>query len=269
MESGTTIPNEVIDALAGRHISGTELQLVLVLAKLTWGRGREHAQVTLGRLADAMNSGRTTVSRAVARLEEGGVVTKELVPGHPGGSLYAINRDVARWRLRPKEPEVRIQVLRRDGYTCSYCGVTDHDRMTVDHVIPKSAGGPDEPSNMTAACMPCNLRKSSVGTEAFFRERPPARAWVKELLERLTPSAAGGGGGPQGRGGRGREEGGLAEGLTPGGGPEIDIPEMEAKSLPSADEARPLVMAGAFVCPIFETPCGERRGPLPPHRAVF
>ena len=161
MESGTTIPNEVIDALAGRHISGTELQLVLVLAKLTWGKGRRHAQVTLARLADAMNSGRTTVSRAVARLEEGGVVTKELVPGHPGGSLYAINRDVARWRLRPKEPEVRIQVLRRDGYTCSYCGVTDHDRMTVDHVIPKVRGGRSTWENLVCACQRCNLRKGA------------------------------------------------------------------------------------------------------------
>lgn len=47
-------------------------------------------------------------------------------------------------------------VMRRDNRTCRYCG----GRATeVDHVIPHSRGGPDDPENLVAACKPCNSSK--------------------------------------------------------------------------------------------------------------
>jgi len=47
----------------------------------------------------------------------------------------------------------------RDGYECAYCGETAD---TVDHVIPRSAGGDVwSPDNLVASCKRCNSAKGN------------------------------------------------------------------------------------------------------------
>ncbi|WP_456425464.1 HNH endonuclease [Rhodocaloribacter sp.] len=53
----------------------------------------------------------------------------------------------------------RKNVLRRDRFRCQYCG--SRDRLTIDHILPKSRGGPDSWENLVAACVPCNNRKGN------------------------------------------------------------------------------------------------------------
>ena len=52
----------------------------------------------------------------------------------------------------------RRAVFARDRWTCQYCG---HERghLTVDHVIPRSKGGPSSWDNIVTCCAPCNRRK--------------------------------------------------------------------------------------------------------------
>jgi hypothetical protein len=58
---------------------------------------------------------------------------------------------------------LRFEILRRDNHTCQYCGDKAPDvTLHVDHVIPVSLGGGDQPSNLLAACKDCNLGKTSV-----------------------------------------------------------------------------------------------------------
>lgn len=45
----------------------------------------------------------------------------------------------------------------RDG-TCWYCGTAA--RLTVDHIVPKSAHGPRKLWNLARVCMPCNKLKA-------------------------------------------------------------------------------------------------------------
>lgn len=52
-------------------------------------------------------------------------------------------------------------VLRRDKFTCGYCG-TKKGTMTWDHIHPKSKGGEDSWSNSVTACMSCNSRKGNL-----------------------------------------------------------------------------------------------------------
>jgi len=49
-------------------------------------------------------------------------------------------------------------ILRRDNYTCQYCGISNHP-LTVDHVNPKSRGGKTTWTNIVVACKTCNLKK--------------------------------------------------------------------------------------------------------------
>jgi len=51
-------------------------------------------------------------------------------------------------------------ILRRDGYTCQYCNRRG-ERLTVDHIVPRSRGGETSWTNVVAACLRCNLKKGN------------------------------------------------------------------------------------------------------------
>ena len=71
----------------------------------------------------------------------------------------------------------RKNVLRRDGHSCQYC--RSRDRLTIDHVLPKSRGGKDTWENLVAACVPCNNRKGN---------RTPEEAGMTLLRKPFRPS---------------------------------------------------------------------------------
>lgn len=50
----------------------------------------------------------------------------------------------------------RRGVFIRDNFTCQYCGRAAEN---VDHVVPRSRGGPHEWENVVAACRRCNSKK--------------------------------------------------------------------------------------------------------------
>jgi len=229
--------DEMLWLLVGKRFAGTELQLVLALVRLTWAEGRERVQTSLRELAARLNSSRPVLSAVIKGLMAKGVIHRELRPGETAGSVYWIERDVSKWRLESKEPELRVRVLERDSYTCSYCGDTDRERMTVDHIVAKSMRGPDEALNMTAACVDCNIEKSSLGAEEFFRRHRPRREWIRGLIARLTPWEG------DHRAGRGKSK---------RRGPPIEVGD-----LPPASDARRKIAVGRFVCPIFEEACAR------------
>lgn len=55
---------------------------------------------------------------------------------------------------------LRFEILKRDGFACRYCH-RDKVIITVDHVIPRTLGGTDHPSNLVASCDDCNAGKTS------------------------------------------------------------------------------------------------------------
>ncbi|WP_227982560.1 HNH endonuclease [Nocardia spumae] len=67
-------------------------------------------------------------------------------------------------------------VLRRDGHRCGYCSGW---ARTVDHIRPRSRGGPNTWNNLIAACGPCNTRKA---------DRTPEEAGMRLLWEPKAPN---------------------------------------------------------------------------------
>lgn len=62
---------------------------------------------------------------------------------------------------------LRFQIFRRDNHTCRYCGATAPDAaLRIDHVVPTTLGGSDDPSNLVAACQDCNSGKSATPADA-------------------------------------------------------------------------------------------------------
>lgn len=77
----------------------------------------------------------------------------------------------------PVSRRLRFEVLRRDGYTCRYCGGKAPDvTLTVDHVVPVTLGGDDDPRNLVTACADCNAGKSSIAPDSPIVEDVDATA---------------------------------------------------------------------------------------------
>jgi hypothetical protein len=91
---------------------------------------------------------------------------------------------------------LRYEVLRRDGHTCKYCGAAAPDvKLTVDHVIPVALGGTNEPTNLVAACVACNVGKSASNPDAPLIADVDERAakWAQAMqiaIERRTAELA-------------------------------------------------------------------------------
>lgn len=93
----------------------------------------------------------------------------EMVESHAGRVLRSVRSrypwpSVVRLKTYVRVPYRKVlltrrNVLRRDGHRCQYCGAAE--RLTIDHVLPKSRGGPDVWENLVAACVPCNNRKGN------------------------------------------------------------------------------------------------------------
>ena len=95
--------------------------------------------------------------------------------------------------------ETRAFVLDRNGFTCQMCGAVageEHPydtarktRLHIGHIIDKSLGGNDEPTNLKAICSVCNEGASNVTLQ-----RPELakllvqvrRATAKDQLELLS-----------------------------------------------------------------------------------
>ncbi len=65
--------------------------------------------------------------------------------------------------VRRPLPELKLtrkSVFARDGYTCQYCGRLDV-ALTIDHIVPKSAGGSSDWDNVVTCCIRCNNLKGN------------------------------------------------------------------------------------------------------------
>jgi 5-methylcytosine-specific restriction endonuclease McrA len=76
----------------------------------------------------------------------------------------------------------RANVLWRDNNKCQYCeDVFSPEKLTLDHVIPKSRGGKNTWKNLVAACKKCNQRKGN---------RTPAESGMRPMKTPRAPKAS-------------------------------------------------------------------------------
>lgn len=72
---------------------------------------------------------------------------------YPRPSIIRLSRQIK--RPRPRVHLNKREILRRDNYTCQYCG-KQTPYLTIDHVIPRRLGGRHTWENLVAACPACN-----------------------------------------------------------------------------------------------------------------
>lgn len=71
----------------------------------------------------------------------------------------------------------RYNIFKRDGGQCVYCG--NKERLTLDHVVPRSLGGRDSWDNLVTACRACNAEKGN---------RTPEQAGMDMFHQPFRPS---------------------------------------------------------------------------------
>jgi hypothetical protein len=65
-------------------------------------------------------------------------------------------------RSPPISASLRFVVLRRDRFSCTYCGRRPPEVVLhVDHVVPRSKGGRNDLPNLRTSCLQCNLGKGA------------------------------------------------------------------------------------------------------------
>jgi len=99
---------------------------------------------------------------------------------HQEGKLVKVKKGIYRYspeiekdiELHDFPPEIKEEILKRDGYRCVVCGrgVQDGVELVVDHIKPKDKGGTNDISNGQTLCMEHNLMKKNYSqTEAGKR----------------------------------------------------------------------------------------------------
>ena len=95
-----------------------------------------------------------------------------------------------RYVRKPARPSIAFNkknILKRDAQTCQYCGRNGGERMTIDHVIPKSLGGRTVWENVVSACRACNLKKGNkplelAGMRLLHRPTKPLSVFFLGIL---------------------------------------------------------------------------------------
>lgn len=74
---------------------------------------------------------------------------------------------------------VRKLIIKRDGFVCRYCGAElTYETHTIDHVIPASKGGTENPRNLVMCCVTCNKRAKNLEFKNFNAKK----AYLLKLL---------------------------------------------------------------------------------------
>jgi len=138
------------------------------------GKLRAHFLANIGRVMDSeelreIAGGQSEWARRVRELrtEEGYLILthndrSDLKPGQ-----YLLENPKPQPAFeRAISKETRAFVLDRNGFTCQMCGAvagephpydpTRKTRLHIGHIIDKSKGGSDDPSNLRAICSVCN-----------------------------------------------------------------------------------------------------------------
>lgn len=78
----------------------------------------------------------------------------------------------------PASPDLRAKVFALTGGKCAYCETeitadpTDgRANFVIEHVVPKSCGGPDHFSNYVPACSKCNAQKATGHVVEFIQRK--------------------------------------------------------------------------------------------------
>jgi 5-methylcytosine-specific restriction endonuclease McrA len=92
-------------------------------------------------------------------------ILSPMLPAAPRHTQQSKSRSRSQPLRAPRLPRLslRFRILQRDGFRCRLCGLARDDspdvRLEVDHIVPRSRGGSNDPDNLWVLCFSCNRGK--------------------------------------------------------------------------------------------------------------
>lgn len=89
---------------------------------------------------------------------------------HYRGKMSRIAFDVAHWQW------LRCRLSEAQNWKCCFCSCDTTDERnkkhssTIEHVLPRSLGGSDDPENLAMSCDRCNNTRGNMLVEEFMEK---------------------------------------------------------------------------------------------------
>lgn len=100
LENGfTPISNEILEAVSGASLNGTQLRILLLLWRNSYGFHRKECSLPLSYLEKMLKGSKSTIARQIRRLAEAGVIneTTKKGDGHTP-KIYSFNKNYKTWK---------------------------------------------------------------------------------------------------------------------------------------------------------------------------
>jgi len=97
-------------------------------------------------------------------------------------SIVKLNRIIDNI-YRGKIPFSKQNLFTRDRRTCQYCG--SKDKLTIDHILPKSKGGKTNFENCVICCSKCNQKKGDLllKDSGLYLKRKPYHPTISDFCK--------------------------------------------------------------------------------------
>lgn len=152
-------------------------------------KGRTIAAKELFRVA-----GINSYARRIRELRQDGwpiLTSNDLLDLKPGEYRMDDDPPPANYHfVKGMSQKTRAEILERNGYTCQMCGAGAGEprfndpnrkvRLHIGHIVDKSHGGSDEPTNLRALCSSCNEGAKNLTAE------PPRYVWLLSQVRRAS-----------------------------------------------------------------------------------
>lgn len=109
----TRIANEIIEQVSKTDLNGTQMRILLVIWRFTYGFQRKTYEISLAFMAEAINSSRSHVDRELTTLIERKIISVVGV-GPRRGRILSFNKNYEQWQGRPVEEEANTLPVKTD-----------------------------------------------------------------------------------------------------------------------------------------------------------
>lgn len=164
-----------------RKLNHTEFKIFLLIYRRTVSTGKIYERVSQIEMANISGVTTRSIGTALKSLEVMGLVKSS--GSVKAAKVFSINLDIVHnvcldinnfedktnRAFRGKITQaLRVAVFENDAYRCIKCD--SHKMLEVDHIIPVSKGGSNEPNNLQTLCNPCNNSKGVKDMEDWTKE---------------------------------------------------------------------------------------------------
>lgn len=99
--------NDILMALAGHKLGGTELSVVLCVIRKTWGWKKKEDWISLTQFEEITKRSRQAIINAINQLVKKNILVKKTVPGVK--TVYCFNKIFSSWDNQPVKKTVPVQ----------------------------------------------------------------------------------------------------------------------------------------------------------------